>query len=281
MNRDKSNEIPDISDIRLLDIDINAEWSRFRATAGIHEPKIFSLKKLWKVAASIVILLGAGILAYTSLSQPKAEKYASADRTIEATVETSTHISLNKNSSVQCTDNRGNGEYIVELCGEAYFDVEKNPARTFQINTQDITVTVHGTSFDVCESSDATTVTVTSGNVEVKSRISQQSVKDLTIGHQLICHKNGQMEVREVSNFNNIAWKLRKFDFSGSSMNDIMYQLSKVYEFKYKFADQEIANATVTGVFDNQDLQSIFSILEQALDLSITRQDDGIYTIGK
>lgn len=281
MNRDISNEIPDISDIRLLDIDTDAEWARFSRGAGISKPRIISLKNLWKVAASIIILAGASILAYTGMQAPKAENYASTDKAIEATVETSTRISLNKNSQIACTDNRGNGEYLVELKGEAYFDVEKNPERTFLINTQDITVTVHGTSFDVCESADATTVTVTSGNVEVKSNISSQSVKDLTKGKQLICRKNGQMEVREVANFNNIAWKLRKLEFCNTSISEIMKQLSQTYDFKYQFADPSTANTTITGVFDNQELQSVFAILEQALDLSIERQPDGSYTIGK
>jgi len=279
MNR--NNEIPDLSDIRLLDIDTGAEWNRFRTAAGIKEPKVFSLSKLWKVAASIILIAGAGLLAYSYMGGPKAETYASADKAMETIVETSTQISLNRNSSITCTDNRNNGEYTVKLQGEAYFDVEKNPARTFMITTQDLTVTVHGTSFNICEQADETTVTVTSGNVEVRSNATNETVANITKGGLVRCHKNGKIEVSEVQNFNSIAWKLRKLEFCDTPMHEIMEQLSKAYDFKYKFADEETANATVTGKFDNQELQPIFTILEQALDLNIERGANGVWTVGK
>ncbi len=279
MNR--NNEIPDLSDIRLLDIDTGAEWNKFKAAAGIREPKVFSLRNLWKVAASVILIAGASILAYSYLGGPKAETYASADKAMETIVETSTQISLNKNSAITCTDNRDNGEYTVKLHGEAYFDVEKNPARTFKISTEDLTVIVHGTSFNICEHADETTVTVTSGNVEVRSNSNNAMVNNITRGGQVTCHKNGEIEVSEVKNFNNIAWKLRQLDFCDTPMHEIMEQLSKVYDFRYKFADEETANATVTGKFDNQELQPIFNILEQALDLKIERGSNGVWTIGK
>ncbi len=279
MNR--NNEIPDLSDIRLLNIDTDAEWSKFRSAAGIRDTKVFSLRTFWKVAASIILIAGAGILGYSYISAPKAETYASAEKAVETIVETSTMISLNKNTSVTCTDNRDNGEYTVALRGEAYFDVEKNPERTFKITTDDVTVIVHGTSFNICEQADETTVTVTSGNVEVRSNASNETVNNITKGGQVICRKNGKMEVSEVQNFNNIAWKLRQLDFRETPMHEIMEQLGKAYDFRYKFADEETANATVTGKFDNQELQPIFTILEQALDLKIERDASGVWTVGK
>lgn len=225
MNR--NNDIPDISDIRLLDIDTDAEWMKFKSAAGISEPKVFSLRDIFKVAASVILIAGAGLLAFSYMGGPKEEIYASADEAIETVIETETRISLNKNSSITCTDNRSNGEYTVALSGEAYFDVEKNPERSFRISTQDLTVTVHGTSFDICESSDGTTVTVTSGNVEVKSNSTGDKVANVTKGGKVTCGKDGRIELSEVCNFNSIAWKLKKLEFCDTPMSEIMDQLSK------------------------------------------------------
>ncbi|MBQ5513065.1 MAG: FecR domain-containing protein [Bacteroidales bacterium] len=279
MNHD--NDIPYISDVRMLDIDTDHEWARFKAAAGISEPKTFRLSTLWKAAASIVLIAGASLLAYNHLAAPATETHVASQEAIEATVETSTQISLNRNSRITCTDNRKNGTYNVQLEGEAYFDVEKNPDRTFTIDTKDVTVTVRGTSFDVCEANGNTTVTVTSGNVEVTNHADNQTIGNLTRGKQLVCHAGGKMEVRDVDNFNCIAWKLRNFEFNDQTLEEIMKQLQTAYNFQYNFANDDVRTAKLTGTFDQQDIQSVFTVIEEALDITITQDADGAWSIGK
>jgi ferric-dicitrate binding protein FerR (iron transport regulator) len=278
MNRSNNNEIPNISDIRLLDIDTDAEWNKFRTAAGI-KGRTFKMSTLWKVAASIVIIAGASLIAYTTNSTPKAESFSTTENTIEAQVETSTTISLNRNSSIVCTDNRNNGKFGVKLKGEAYFDVEKNPNRTFEIYTQDLTITVRGTSFDVCESTENTSVTVTSGNVEVTCTNNGKKITGLTKGKQFTLRKDGTTEVKDVNDFNNIAWKLHKLDFRDQPLSEIMQQLQKTYGFCYKFVKPSTAQKTMTVSFENQELQQIFSVIEQTLDITIAQQPDGTWHI--
>ncbi|MCQ2251959.1 MAG: FecR domain-containing protein [Bacteroidales bacterium] len=280
MNRENKHEIPDLPDIGLFGIDTNAEWSKFRSAAGISGPKTLRLSSLWKVAASVILVAGAGLLAYNKANAPREENFVAENTAIETTVETSTQISLNCNSSIVCTDNRADGKYNVRLSGEAYFDVEKNPERTFQISTENVTVTVHGTSFDVCENSNGTTVTVTSGNVEVTSNNTGESIANLTRGKQITCSSNGKMEVRDVENFNCIAWKLHKLEFNNNSMEEIMRNIAQAYNIKYSFADSETAAATLTGTFEAQSLESIIKVLEQTLDIKIQQNGDS-YIISK
>ncbi|MCR5455873.1 MAG: FecR domain-containing protein [Bacteroidales bacterium] len=276
-----NNDIPNISDRRLLDIDVDQEWAKFRANAGIKESKTFRLSTFWKAAASIVLIIGAGLLAYSHLNAPKTETLVACAEAVEATVETSTQITLNRNSRITCTDNRNKGSYNVHLEGEAYFDVEKNPERTFLIDTKDVTVTVRGTSFGVCEDNGETTVTVTSGNVEVTNNADKQTIGNLTRGKQLVCHANGKMEVKDVDNFNCIAWKLRKLEFKDQTVEVIMQQLQKTYNIQYKIADCNVRQAKLTGTFEQQDIKSVFNIISQALDIEITQDADGTWNIGK
>ena len=279
MNHD--NDIPYISDVRMLDIDTDHEWARFKAAAGISEPKIFRLSTLWKAAASIVLIAGTSLLAYNHLAAPATETHVASLEAIEATVETSTQISLNRNSRITCTDNRKKGIYNVQLEGEAYFDVEKNPDRTFTIDTKDVTVTVRGTSFDVCEANGNTTVTVTSGNVEVTNHADNQTIGNLTRGKQLVCHKGGKMEVKDVDNFNCIAWKLHILEFNDQTVEEIMQQLQSAYNIKYKIANDDVRATKLTGTFEQQDINSVFKVISQTLDISITQDADGTWSIGK
>lgn len=268
MNANNFSGIPEIPDLKLLDIDVNKEWEKFSARAGIkNEPKIFRLGYLMKIAAAVVVVLGVSFTIYRfGKDGLRTETFAAENKTIETVVENSTKISLNKNSGVVCTE--GDGVYDVELKGQAYFEVEKNSKREFRVKTSDVTVIVRGTSFDVCESGGTTVVTVTSGNVEVRNNNGDVR-NNLTKGKQLVCRENGEMEVFDLENFNSIAWKLKKLEFKNTPLKDVMSQLSGVYGFEYCFEDSATAKIPLTGEFDNQCLKSVLTVLEQTLDIKI------------
>ncbi|MBR4265193.1 MAG: FecR domain-containing protein [Bacteroidales bacterium] len=281
METNRFDNIPNISRLDFLDIDTEKEWQKFRTEAGIGaaEAKTFRLSSVFKIAASVVLIAGATLFTYKSINQPHQDTFIAECQAIETVVENSTKISINKNSEVICTE-QTDGIYDVKLKGEAYFDVEKNPDRTFRITTEDITVIVHGTSFDVCEQDNQTVVTVTSGNVEVRNNKTDKAVTDITKGKQLTCKKDGEMTVKDVENFNDIAWKFKKFEFNNQAISEVISELSKVYDFKYSFTSNDIKNITLTGTFDNQNLQSIFNVLEQTLDIKI-ENNNGEVKIGK
>jgi ferric-dicitrate binding protein FerR (iron transport regulator) len=89
------------------------------------------------------------------------------------------------------------------------------------------------------------------------------------------------MEVRDVDNFNCIAWKLRNFEFNDQTLEEIMKQLQTAYNFQYNFANDDVRKARLTGTFDQQDIQSVFKVISQALDIAITQDADGTWSIGK
>ena len=281
MNTNELNNIPEISDLKLLDIDTGAEWEKFASAAGIgtRKNKVFSLKTFLKAAACIVAVAGVALTLWKLNQSVKSETFCAENQIVEATVENSTKISLNKNSSAVCS--KDGNVFSVNLKGQAYFDVEKNPEREFRVTTEDLTLVVHGTSFDVCQNGDKTVVTVTSGNVGVVNRQSGESVQNMTKGCRVVCSKDGKTEVSQVENFNSIAWKLKKFEFENSPMRDVAAQLASVYGFSYSFDDSEIEKMTITGVFDNQSLESVFSVLRQTLDIKIEKDNKGCFKIKK
>jgi ferric-dicitrate binding protein FerR (iron transport regulator) len=88
------------------------------------------------------------------------------------------------------------------------------------------------------------------------------------------------MEVKDVDNFNCIAWKLRKLDFNDQTIESVMQQLQAAYNIRYRIAD-DVRSAKITGTFEQQDIQSVFKVIEQALDISITQDADGTWNIAK
>ena len=278
MNNEQIYEIPEISDIRLLDIDTDAEWDKLSSQLGFkRKTKILRIDMLIKIAAAVLIVVGLGTLINSSINNSGISTFSAQNAPVETVVEHSTQISLNCNSSITC-NSKQKGVFSVDLKGEAYFDVEKNPERTFEINTQDLTVVVHGTSFNICEDNEATIVTVTSGVVEVISKTDGKSVT-ITKDKQLTYNHNG-FDVKTVDNFNNIAWKLKEFNFCNTPLAEIMEQLSKAYGFTYNFENPESKDLRISGSFSNQKLESIINILNQTLDeTDIVNNAEGVYTV--
>lgn len=269
-------KIPEISDLKLLDIDTDAEWEKLSGELGFkRKSRILRLDLLIKIAAAIIVVATISLFVNNNLKNKGLSTFTAQNTLVEAIVEHSTQISINRNSSVVCNSSE-KGLFSVNLIGEAFFDVEKNPERTFEINTNDVKVIVHGTSFNVCESNGTTTVTVTSGIVEVVSKKDGESVK--ITKDQELTYKASQkgFDIKNVSNYNNIAWKLKEFEFNDTELGDIMEQLSKAYGFNYKFDDEVCAHHRISGSFANQSAESIIDILNQTLDeTSIEKTADG------
>ncbi len=272
-------KIPEISDLKLLDIDTDAEWNKLAGELGFHrKAKILRFDVMLKIAAAVLIILATTVFIMHN-NESETQTFAAIDTPIETIVEHSTAISVNRNSSVTCRNSKD--KFCVNLKGEAYFDVEKNPERTFEICTQDVKVIVHGTSFNVCQKANATTVTVTSGIVEVVSPKDGKSVK-ITKDEELTYTAKEGFVVKKINNYNTIAWKLKEFKFNNTELGDIMQQLSQAYGFEYKFEDIESANHRISGTFSNQSLTSIINIINQTLDeTNIIQTPEGGYAVVK
>jgi ferric-dicitrate binding protein FerR (iron transport regulator) len=60
-----------------------------------------------------------------------------------------------------------------------------------------------------------------------------------------------------------------------------MQQLQSAYNIKYRIDSDEARNARLTGTFEQQDILSVFKVIEQALDIKISQDADGTWTIDK
>jgi ferric-dicitrate binding protein FerR (iron transport regulator) len=60
-----------------------------------------------------------------------------------------------------------------------------------------------------------------------------------------------------------------------------MQQLQSAYNIKYKIANDDVRATKLTGTFEQQDINSVFNVISQTLDISITQDADGTWSIGK
>ncbi|MCZ4245220.1 FecR family protein [Pedobacter punctiformis] len=126
---------------------------------------------------------------------------------------------------------------IVQLTGEAYFEVTKDKLHPFIVRTAKQEVEVLGTHFNInCYADeDVTKTTLLEGSVRVFHN-NTHDTEVLKPGEQSVLSNNG-INVRNTDVEESIAWKNGYFMFDNEKQESIMRKLSRWYNVDVKYAD--------------------------------------------
>ena len=180
-----------------------------------------------------------------------------------------TKVWLNAASTLKYPSRFIGDQRIVELKGEAYFDVVENKKMPFIVKTKQQALTVLGTQFNVYayEDENATKTTLLEGSVEValtgenNKKLAETGGKNkLTLmpGEQSIFIKGrNQIDVKAVSLDEAMAWK---FVFESENLPSIMKKLARWYDVEVVF-EGDFSEMTFTGSISRYD--NISEILDK------------------
>lgn len=161
---------------------------------------------------------------------------------------------LNAASTLKYPSKFSGKERLIQLNGEAYFEVAKakiphsRETLPFRVLTASQTVEVLGTHFNINAYADQsdTRTTLLEGSV----RIASQSAKDkgvmLVPGQQSVLKESDRIRVTKVNLNKAIAWKNGKFIFDNESIEDIMQELSRWYDVEISYQG-DVSNRIFTG----------------------------------
>lgn len=137
---------------------------------------------------------------------------------------------LNAASQLTYTLDKDIGERVVELEGEAYFEVAKDEERPFKVYSHGQVIEVLGTHFNVNSYADepGTKTTLIEGAVKIVETTNGQSTI-LNPGQQAELHSNHRLSVRPVDLDEAVAWKNGKFNFNNADIEHIARQLARWY----------------------------------------------------
>jgi len=185
--------------------------------------------------------LKSGELAYSAGANAKATAATMNTLSIprggqyKVTLADGTVVWLNSVSSLTYPTSFTGTERLVELKGEAYFEVAHNEKMPFKVKTKDVTVQVLGTHFNVAayDGEAYTTTTLLTGSVMLSNK--HASVK-LVPGQQGVANINStQIAVNKVKTNEVIAWKNGSFVFRHANIEQIMTQLSRWYDVDVEY----------------------------------------------
>jgi len=197
-------------------------------------------------------------ISYNSIIIPKGGEY-------NLTLSDGSKIWLNSNSKLRYPTKFSGKERIVELEGEAYFDVSKNKDFPFVVKMNDIQIKVLGTSFNVNAYSEENEIitTLVEGKVQVNDRIRDQK-EILAPNDQYRINKyNGNFTKTQVDTEIYTAWKNGRFVFQNERLEDIMIRLSRWYNVEVFFMNTESKNIKFSGDLTRyEDFNGVLEMIE-------------------
>lgn len=183
--------------------------------------------------------------------------------TYQITLSDGTKVWLNAASSLHYPAVFNGAERKVQLKGEAYFEVAKNPKVPFRVESNGQVTEVLGTHFNINAYQDepGTTTTLLEGSVRVLKPNSDRTVL-LKPGQQASPAANGEFKVSKVNPEQYVAWKDGKFIFANANIESIMRQVARWYnvEIEYKGSPSKEKFGGRTSRFAN--IAELLEILE-------------------
>lgn len=231
-------------------------WARFRS--------------MWRVAASVALLIGAGLWLYLAHIAPAEIQYLTkATQRGEKTtlsLPDGTVVQLNAESSItfpeKFTDTRN-----VRLTGEAFFHVVRDETKPFIIRSGNLMTTVLGTSFNISAYPEDHTISVTvaTGKVKIEDAGVQHQKPGselLTLGEQGLFDKRSTRIIKtKVDLEKHLAWKEGTILLEDATLEEAVKILGRWYNAEFVFENPGLKKCTLNGKFKNDQLINILENL--------------------
>lgn len=233
--------------------------------------------KLIKNADGEIVYEGSGSagmeISYNELFNPRGSK------PISLTLVDGTKVWLNSESSLKYPTVFMGDAREVEITGEAYFEVAKNPGKKFVVTGSGARTEVLGTHFNVNTYGDEDQIKVTllEGSVKViATALLQQKGNNSSVmlkpgqqaslvipgaGEEFKLRTSSQVNIEEV-----MAWKNNQFYFISANIRTIMSQLARWYDVEVEY-DHNITNHFTGYISRSVNASEVFKMLEHAGDL--------------
>ena len=180
-----------------------------------------------------------------------------------------TKVWINSGSELTFPMNFEKGERVVELKGEAYFDVAKEAERPFVVCVTGVDVTALGTEFNIAavQGGDEVLTTLVNGSVRVVNEEGADCI--LTPAEQAVCKKGVVgIEVQKVNTNLYTSWKDGYYAFDKQPLGEIMRTLERWYDIHVVFADSVAGKLRFSGRLKRyEDIDNLLTMIKLTNDV--------------
>ncbi|MCD8177563.1 MAG: FecR family protein [Tannerellaceae bacterium] len=236
--------------------------------------KRFSLHKILyeatKIAAVVLLVLGIKYVlnplpgsvmhsdktAYQTLFVPAGQR-------AELTLPDNTVVWLNAKTTIVYPTHFETGNRMIELDGEAYFNVTSNKEQPFIVKTRDMNIRVLGTEFNVLAyaSSPFTEVSLLEGSVELRSSVFQSDY--IMNEKEKIRMVDRKLFSSRIDDYDYFKWKEGLICFNNETVESMIRKLELYYDVQIEIKNPSLLKYRYTGKFRTKDgIEQILKVLQ-------------------
>ncbi|MEF9924352.1 MAG: DUF4974 domain-containing protein [Muribaculaceae bacterium] len=188
-----------------------------------------------------------------------------------------TMVHLNSASKISFAGDYNSENRIVNLEGEAYFDVAKNPNKKFIVSCNGLEVEALGTEFNVkaYPSDSIITTSLAQGKVKVSSK--EQCV---TLLPNDVATYNLKRHTIKASTIDDISianyWRSGQLVFNSEPLSSIAKTIERMYGVKINIKDAKLKEMRFTGTIQNSSLNNVMHVISLSYPLSYSINDSVI-----
>ncbi len=189
---------------------------------------------------------------------------------------------LNAESSIQFPEKFNGEKRMVNLTGEAYFEIEHNPEKPFVVHAGDLDISVLGTIFNVKAYSNESCIqtTLISGKVGL-------STKDaITEGHQLVMKPNQQATYRKTEQTIELekvdvnlytSWRQGRLIFDNQRLSDIVPVLQRWYDIVIDVKDDALLDERYTLTITDESITEVLVLLDKTTNIEYEIDGNNVF----
>ncbi|MDI6034796.1 FecR domain-containing protein [Flavobacterium sp. LB2P84] len=238
----------------------------------IYKPK-GKLRKLYsntaKIAAIVLICIGIPLVINQSTSKNLITQSAAKGEVKTLILPDGSQLVLNGNSSVTYATNFKDNRKL-NLKGEAYFSVVRNPKNPFIVETIHFKTKVLGTYFTInAYENYPNTIRVLSGKVEVNSKENPNKKVFLTKNQQLKFSKSQLPLLTNDSHEDFLAWTKNIMVLENTPLGETAEILRNKFKVTILFNNPELEHLRISGKFKNENITTILKTIGEVKQLEI------------
>ncbi len=254
-----------------IDVLEDQVWEELQAKRNVtitpHSAKRPVLTYL-KVAAVFLIMSAVALIAYQAFfqsgweNQPIAvnmiKKETPLGQKITTRLPDGSIVTLNAGSQISFPENFTGETREVNLSGEAFFEVEHNPAKPFYVRMNGDRVRVLGTSFNIRSypEDNAVYVSVATGRVSYSIPSGEEVILE---PDQMAVYfpAAGSLSTRQVDPLQSFGWKDKIIYFKSTRFEHVITELERWYGVKITVQGNFKGLGPFTGDFRNESLEYV------------------------
>ena len=250
-----------------------------------HHARVVSM---WRRAAAVAVVCVLGGLAWFYLQHNSLRSMqmqvvmTGADNDTTLMLPDGTKVWLNRQSALKYPKEFDAEDRVVEIEGEGYFEVTKDPHQPFIVESDVMSVKVLGTvfNFHVDKEQQKASVSLLEGKVRVAGNNDEGTI-ELEPGQKaFVDARMGSMTVSEADVYQEAMWHEHKTAFSNANINSIAKLLENIYKVQVVVDPAIDQNNTYSGVVkEKETIDSVLDLLQNTLPIHYKVKGNKVYLI--